>query len=146
MNPWYVVAGVLAGIGMAGIVYVRWSKKHAFTREQIDPIFVNALDILEKKIASETDEDVKNAMRKKCESSIRYLKREDVREQTRKILTDIGALAIRGGGWQELLDLIFLEMIVQTESLGDYTLNFWPCGECACVAHSPNKWTREKRI
>lgn len=66
------------------------------------------------------------------ESSIHYLKRDDVLDQLTNIIVRNKIIHL-DSKIKRILGIIYLDMIGTTEDNTKYELNFWPCAHCSCI-------------
>ena len=71
------------------------------------------------------------------DSSLIYLKREDVRSQFDSIIKTCNIDELRGR-FGNMLGIVYLEVEGTTIDGVKYTLNFWPCADCACIGVQKN--------
>ena len=64
--------------------------------------------------------------------SLAYLRRADVRMKVFSICSEIKGVEVISRNCS-LLGLAYIELDVLCENGEEYTLNLWPCPECACV-------------
>lgn len=68
---------------------------------------------------------------KETKSSINYLQKKDVREDTIKILKDLNCIEIKGPLIENILKLYFVEIVAITKDK-KFLLNYWPCNK-SCI-------------
>lgn len=109
-------------------MYVRQTRPKGMAAVAL-AVLNHALDSLKKHPASNSDR----------ESSRAYLVRPDVRQQTTDLFTALDADFSKGyeEAWADLLGLTFLEIKIRTKKGESWTLNYWPCSQCACVGSNP---------
>lgn len=66
------------------------------------------------------------------DSSIIYLKRNDVRDQFKNIIETNSIISFETKTY-EILKMIYIEIECSDKDGDVYKLNFWPCSECACI-------------
>lgn len=80
-------------------------------------------------------EEVKEAIKNRdvdIDSSITYLKRNDVRDQFKNIVENNRIISFETKTY-EILKMIYIEIECSDKDGDVYKLNFWPCTEYACV-------------
>lgn len=65
-------------------------------------------------------------------SSITYLKRNDVRDQFKNIVEHNNIVSFETKTCEKL-KMIYIEIECSDKDGDVYNLNFWPCPECACI-------------
>jgi hypothetical protein len=96
-----------------------------------DPFTTWANSILEEAIYA-IQKNSKNH-KGEVQSSLTYLKRQDVAKQAADHLRSIDAMKC-DIHFRVQLELVFVELHAINEKNEVYELNFWPCSTCACVS------------
>jgi hypothetical protein len=105
-------------------------------RKEVDRILESALQAVKQAglLSTEVDDESKKSSKSNpLEASVRYLSREDVKEQIAGILEKCAPCQV-DCRWKEMLGIVYLCMTCTREGSLVGCLNLWPCSTCACVA------------